>query len=231
MNWPSPTRKEGLERIDAWFLADGRTWDPDRIEPVHRELAVRIRNHLDDLSIGQDWKTDAKVAMALYRTLEELPPARAADPRFWEWINIQVIPDLLCGRWEINAGNYRNRSKLDRFLAARRNWSGSLWWTVHLVRTSGPEWVEETSLRLSGMTVDDVIAVVERPGQHGYRIGLMRHLMGCVLASRARKPDAMLIRRVMLLHSLRTASVVPELAPGGLEGFARSLVIDAGGIA
>lgn len=227
--WPKPARKESLEKLENWMRMDDRTWVDTLVAAPFRETASAIRSKLEIIPSSQDWKYDSAAGIALYQVLDGLPESMAAEPTFWDWINIQVVPDLVCKRWSIKPDNWKKKNKYVRFISPRRNWCGSLWWCMHLIRQDGPDWLNRTKELASRMTVDDLIAIVERPGLHGYRTGLMRELMPCVSASRQAHPDPKLIRRVMLLHSIRTNACIPELHPGGLAGFAADLVRDAGG--
>lgn len=228
--WPSLRRLQAISAFESWMNEMASGWSDQVIEPSHRALAKKIRAPMLDLVKRQDWKFDAEVGVSTTLALEGIPLGVAADPAFWDWVNVLVVPDFLCARWGIDAGNWRQKKAQSHLFASRRNWMGSLWWMVHLARDPGEVWLESTRRRLSVMNVDDVIAVVERPGQHGYPIDLYRSIVRNVVESRSRRQDPLLVRRVMLLCSLRTPTIVPELAEGGVEGFARTLVADAGGV-
>jgi len=228
--WPTLQRKRALTLFESWILNDSQDWSDATIEPAHRNLALHVRDAMRGIPFRQDWKFDAEVAIATSIILDGLPLSVASDPAFWDWLNVLVVPDQLCRRWNITSQTWKQRNAQAHIFAPRRNWMGSLWWMAHMSREPSEDWVSLTRRRMEALNVDDVIAVVERPGQHGYPIELNRAIIRAVVASRTRKPDPQLIRRVMLLNSLRLPTIAPELHQGGLDGYARALVIDAGGI-
>lgn len=136
----------------------------------------------------------------------------AADPGFWRYLSIEVLPDVVFRRWGDSPDHYWQKN--------RRIWFRSLWWYVHL-SWQGSE--ESTRKILESLTTDEILNLVERSGRSGYRINLYREIMRQLPRYREMNTRTDLFRRVMKLNTARILSIEPALSKGGIEGYVTRL--------
>lgn len=135
----------------------------------------------------------------------------ASNQSFWIYINLYVIPDLLYKRW---AGA---TLKTRYYNHAKRNWSSSLWWYIHL-SWQGTE--EETRTILEKYNSTDVIVQLTERSGRGYNLDLTRALMKTKYDF---KVSASNFRVFMTLNTLYIKNVEPYFYEGGYLGYSKML--------
>ncbi len=155
---------------------------------------------------------DIHAGLTLYRVLSEngFGVRHAADDDIWRYLSIVVLPDYVNSRWSglQEARFWRDRSRI---------WLRALWWFVH-VSWQGSE--VSTRASITGMSTDDVVQVVERPGRRGFRVELYRTMIG---VAGARPPGQRKIRQLMKLNTAVSVMIEPSLFLGGVSGYVHAL--------
>jgi len=158
---------------------------------------------------------DVEVGLTLYSLLKDrgFGVRQASADGFWRHLSLEVLPDVVAGRWEDH--------QPARFWSSRsRIWLRAVWWFIHL-SWQGSE--KETRAILGDITTDDIVQLVERPGRHGFRIGLYRAIMRARSMHRARKPGTERFRELMALNTMKVVVTEPELHEDGPDGYVAGL--------
>ncbi|MDB5937386.1 MAG: hypothetical protein JWQ01_4730 [Massilia sp.] len=211
MNWLRLTRTAASRRFDE-LSGDGAFTPGDLPLPyqgLRRELEILIPKFHD--WPGSKISYDLEVGFALRRALENegFDLRAAADDGFWRHLSLIVVPHIVLARWDDKPE--------DRFWRSRsRVWLRAMWWFVHLT-WQGSE--RSTRAAVDGLTTDDVVQLVERPGR-GFRVDLCRAL---VRAAGEREPALRKFRQLMKLNTAKLVMIEPAFQQGGVEGYVRGL--------
>lgn len=152
---------------------------------------------------------DLDVGFALRQVLLEkgMTLRHASDDGIWRHLSVMVIPQLVYSRWESNPQRfYRER---------RRIWLRVMWWFVHLA-WQGSE--EATRAVVAGMTTDDVVQLVERPGL-GFRVELCRE----IVKQASGQSGSRKLRGVMKINTASLVTTEPGFFAGGTEAYVKTL--------
>lgn len=172
----------------------------------------RILSKCQDSEFG-GYLADLECGLALYSILppERITLRQAADDGVWRHLSLETLPDLVHARWGDRPVHY--------WKLGRRIWLKTLWWYIHLSwQGSG----ERTRAVLSGLTTDEIIQLVERPG-NGYRTSLSREIMRRLKEARSNGAGREIFRTAMKLNTALLVSTEPEFAENGTEGYVRML--------
>lgn len=213
MNWAKLTRNVANRKFEE--MKDEGEFHPGTLAAGYVDLRVAICDSLplfanSDLEAGA---YDIQVGLTLYRILSEcgFGVRQAADDGIWRYLSIVVLPDYVRSRWEKSqqeARFWRDRSRI---------WLRALWWFIHL------SWQgDEDSTRAStfGMSTDDVVQIVERPGRRGFRVDLYRAM---ICAAGARPPGQRKLRQLMKLNTAMSVMVEPSAFGGGVTSYVQAL--------
>ncbi len=95
---------------------------------------------------------DKELGRFLYEKMNITPSVAATLP-MWQFLNLQLVPDVVFWRWE---------DSKDHFYSERRNYLGTQWWRYYLFSDS------EESLKIYAKLNDSNIAeLYERSGSRG----------------------------------------------------------------
>jgi hypothetical protein len=158
---------------------------------------------------------DVEAGLALYRVLASrgFGLRQASADGFWRHLSLDVLPDVVAARWEDHQPT--------RFWSSRsRIWLRVVWWFIHL-SWQGNE--KETRDILAGVTTDDMVQLVERPGRHGFRIELCRAIMRARSARRNYSAGSERFRELMTLNTVKVVMTEPELHEKGFDGYVAGL--------
>lgn len=158
---------------------------------------------------------DVEAGLALYRVLAShgFGLRQASADGFWRHLSLDVLPDVVAERWEDHQPTrfWSNRSRI---------WLRVVWWFVHL-SWQGNE--QDTRDVLAGVTTDDMVQLVERPGRHGFRIELCRAIMRARCVCRARSTGSERFRELMTLNTVKVVMTEPQLHEKGFDGYVAGL--------
>ncbi|MFJ2545391.1 DUF6339 family protein [Pseudomonas sp. NPDC087612] len=213
MNWAKLTRNVASRKFEEMKEEDA--FLPGTLAADYPSLRAAICDSLP-LFVSSDLEAgvyDIQVGLTLYKHLSEygFGVRQAADDGIWRYLSIVVFPDYVRSRWEKSqqeARFWRDRSRI---------WLRALWWFVHL------SWQgDESSTRTStfGMSTDDVVQIVERPGRRGFRVDLYRAM---VSAAGARPPGQRKIRQLMKLNTAMSVMMEPSVFGGGVSSYVQAL--------
>lgn len=215
MKWMETDRVAAQRRF-AGMEAAGQ-FEPGTLTPDYARLRDELVAVLPSSPTTRTarGRYDVEAGLALYLILKRrgFTPRQAAADGFWRHLSLEVLPDVVAARWEDHqpARFWSNRSRI---------WLRVVWWFIHL------SWQgEETDTRdiLDGITTDDMVQLVERPGRHGFRIGLYRAIMRARGARRARAAGTERFREIMTLNTVKVVMTEPELHEKGLDGYVAGL--------
>ena len=213
MNWAKLTRNAASRKFDE--LRNNDKFKHGFLATSYSELRQAIVDNLQpfensDLEAGA---YDLEAGLTLYRVLKEkkFEVRQAADESIWRHLSLIVLPDYVRSRW--NSGNAEARFWRDR----SRIWLRAIWWFIHL-SWQGDE--DSTHMAIKGMTTDDVVQIVERPGRHGFRVELYR-VMIQTASTRPQKDRK--IRQLMKLNTATVVMVEPSIYQGGLPKYVEAL--------
>ncbi|CDN46084.1 Uncharacterized protein BN871_KL_00030 [Paenibacillus sp. P22] len=157
---------------------------------------------------------DMYMGFTLYRVLKEnygFNERLAAQDEVWRYLSLEVLPDLVQERCGMND---------DRFYKVpRRIWLRTIWWYIHL-SWQGTE--EETRYIVKDNSADEILQLVDRSGDGGYRVELTREIIRQLNIDGNREVPR-LLRRVLKLNTARVKMIEPELAEGGIESYVADL--------
>ncbi|WP_286357065.1 hypothetical protein [Faecalibaculum rodentium] len=176
-----------------------------------------------------NYLTDALFGLKLYMYLKDqtwFSLRNAADPAFWRFMNVAVVPDILKERW----GN-----SPDHFYAKpQRLYLSVLWWYVHFA-WGGDEKSTYALLVSPNMNTDVIQGIVERPGRLGTYVEVMRKILfyyGClkpeVIRSRQNGRQQDVFRSVMTLNTARLKTTDPDFYRHGPKSYAYDLFLELG---
>jgi len=223
--WGTLTKKESQSIFEIWMLEGKVELDAQIVKHSNLRLDIKkeFQESLNFLEIssnnlkGNEYETDLEFGLRLYVLLNEkynFSERQAADDGIWRYLSIKIIPDIVSFRWGNNPQRY--------FSESRRIWLKVLWWYVHL---SWNENTEETRLILKNNTTDEIVQLVERAGNNGYRINLSREIMKYYgqLPISSRKRSGQLFRKAMKLNTARVKVIEPTLFIGGNKQYVKEL--------
>lgn len=166
-----------------------------------------VRSYSYDLEFGLSlyelFKYDEKYLI----TLKE-----AANPEFWSYLSIIVIPDLVSERWDLT--NYARF-----YQQASRIWLYTLWWYIHL---SWQGDIDSTREILQNNSTDTIMNLVERVGRKGYNLEYSRLMMkehSLIKHETLPKDDRLIFRTLMISHNLLSQTIEPSLYKNGVEDY------------
>lgn len=212
MNWAKLTRNAASRKFSE--LRETNAFEPGALNADYEAVRAAIREFMPLFSDSglEAGAYDIQMGLALYRILNEqgFGVRHAADEDIWRYMSLIVFPDYVKSRWD-NAQEARfwsNRSRI---------WLRAIWWFIHL-SWQGNE--ASTRATVNGMTTDDVVQVVERPGRGGFRVELYRAM---VLAAGSRPMGQRKIRQLMKLNTAMVVMVEPSVYLGGVCGYVNAL--------
>jgi hypothetical protein len=177
---------------------------------LRQELLAAIPTFSSDESSKGSY--DIEVGLALYRLLGRLgfEQRTASSLGVWRHLSLAVVPDLVETRWP-------DRQQARFWSHRSRIWLRTVWWFVHLSWQTNEE---TTRAALHGVTTDDIVQLVERPGRQGYRVDLYRAM---IRARSQRDAGEERFRELMVLNTARAVMTEPALHDSGLEGYVQNL--------
>lgn len=168
---------------------------------------------------------DLYFALYLHKTLAKygFSLRMASNDKVWMYLCVRIFPDIVYQRFStdgqgIPVDHYWRKS--------RRIYLKTLWWYIHLSWQEGidlEDSYKKTFEILKNNSTDEILNLVERSGREGYRVDVYRCIMAEYATSKLRKSVKLLLRKVMVLNTARTALVEPALAKGGVEGYVKEL--------
>lgn len=170
------------------------------------------------------YQEDYRFAMQVYAILNEegLSNRTASDDGVWRFLTMVVVPDIIYERW--NDENDPRKINADRFyFATRRIWLKVLWWFVYLCWQGS---AIETQKMISTNNSNEISQLVERAGTGGYRVDLYREIMkyyDTKISQDDRTKEHNLLSRVLQLNIARSQIIEPDLVPGGISEYVKSL--------
>lgn len=215
MKWMETDRATAQRLFEAFGRKE--QLQPSTLTPDYaqlRQAVVAALPALPDRKTGRGLY-DVEVGLALYGVLAARGFAlrQASSDGFWRHLSLEVLPDVVAARWE--------ERQHTRFWSERsRIWLRAVWWFVHLSWQGN---VQDTRDILAGVTTDDMVQLVERPGRQGVRIGLYRAIMRARSARRAQKAGTERFRELMTLNTMKVVMTEPELHENGVDGYVASL--------
>lgn len=219
MPWESLSLSASRERFDEWTRH--RVIHAQGGRPDLAQLREVLVNGMPTYTLGEGARPaftyDLEAGLTLRWLLQNLGfgVRNAADDGFWRHLSLEIIPDVVAQRWP--------NQPADRYWSKRsRIWLRAIWWFVHLT-WQGDE--QSTLAAVHGMTTDEVVGLVERPGRHGFRLELTRAISKAIGpeldAGRATNKT---FRRMMKLNTARIVMVEPDLHVEGVDGYAHQLL-------
>lgn len=171
-----------------------------------------FEEHAFDIANKLDYKFDLTFGLKIYQILNEninFSNRSATNDDIWRYLSVQVIPDVVHSRWEMNDAHF--------YKTSRRIWLKTIWWYIAL-SWQGDE--HSTFNILSKNTTDTILQLVERPGI-GYHIELYRELM--LQYSGIQDSSREIFRKALKLNTARLLTVSPELLEGGIKKYVENL--------
>lgn len=164
------------------------------------------------------YEYDLLFGINMYECLKEkykISERQASQDGIWMFLSVEVIPDIVYLRWK---GLNENRF----YKESRRIWLKTLWWYIHL------SWQGSSIATLEILkdnSTDDVVQLVERSGNKGYRVELYREIMKNYsrISENEKGRKNQLFRKVMKLNTARTRVVEPSLTSGGEKQYVKEL--------
>lgn len=166
-----------------------------------------IRSYSYDLEFGLSLYELFKFNQKYLISLKE-----AANPEFWSYLSIIVIPDLVSERWDLT--NYARF-----YQQASRIWLYTLWWYIHL---SWQGDIDSTRQILQQNSTDTIMNLVERVGRKGYNLEYSRLMMkehSLIKHETLPKDDRLIFRTLMISHNLLSQTIEPSLYKNGIEDY------------
>jgi hypothetical protein len=158
---------------------------------------------------------DVEAGLALYRVLASrgFGLRQASADGFWRHLSLDVLPDVVAARWEDHQPT--------RFWSSRsRIWLRVVWWFIHLSWQGNEQGTRDV---LAGITTDDMVQLVERPGRHGFRIELCRAIMRARSVRKTHSAGSERFRELMTLNTVKVVMTEPELHEKGFDGYVAGL--------
>jgi len=169
-----------------------------------RDETKKINSYVFDMHMG----------FTLYRVLKEdygFNERLAAQDEVWRYLSLEVLPDLVYERCGMNDHRF--------YKEPRRIWLKTIWWYIHL-SWQGTE--EKTRYIIKDNSADEILQLVDRSGEGGYRVELTREIIR-QLNSGENSEVPRLLRRVLKLNTARVKMIEPSLVEGGIESYVADL--------
>ena len=246
LKWETLSKTAAADRIGLWtgmpsegFDTMVNNWCHHEVEdcPLQylslREKLVNAyeetKEYVDNnpeyaFSATKIYQVEYRFAMQIYSILndEGMTMRNASDDGVWRFLSIIVVPDIVYDRWKKE--DNRRYINPDRFyFATRRIWLKILWWYVYLCWQGTPE---ETERLISTNNANEISQLVERAGSGGYRVELFREIIRYYdtnISQKKRIEEKNLLSRVLQLNIARSQIVEPDLVPGGVAEYVKSL--------
>ncbi|MGO1058529.1 hypothetical protein ACTL32_05270 [Planococcus sp. FY231025] len=209
------SKKDAAERFRSLEISGIESFSPDdNYSELHTTL-LRKYNDIKKIEGTNLYEKDLRFAIYLFENLNrnlDFSERDASSDDNWRYISLNILADIVYDRWgSFHEGRFYNDS--------RRIWLKTLWWYIFL------SWQGTSSATfeiLRNNTTDDLVQMVERPGNKGYRVDLSRALMKhySLIEGTSRNK---LFRKVMKLNTARVKVIEPSLVPGGNEQYAKEL--------
>lgn len=212
MNWAKLTRNAASRKFEE--LKERNAFVPSPLNADYEALRAAVLRAMPLFSNGalDAGVYDLELGLAMNKILSEhgFGVRHAADEGVWRYLSLMVFPDYVKARWD--------KAQEARFWSDRsRIWLRALWWFVY-VSWQGNE--ETTRAAINGMTTDDVVQVVERPGRRGFRVDLYRAM---ILAAGSRPIGKRKIRQLMKLNTATVLMIEPSAYRGGISDYVEAL--------
>ena len=177
---------------------------------------------------GKAYALDLSFAIKLHKTLSKygFSLRLASNDKVWMYLCVKVFPDIVYVRF---SNKNSHQIPIDHYWKkSRRIYLKTLWWYIHL------SWQEMDNVEdsyhktydiLKNNSTDDILNLVERSGNDGYRVDVYRRIMTEYAETDLRKSVKQLLRKVMVLNTARTTLVEPALAEGGVNGYVKELYL------
>lgn len=190
-------------------------------EEIKSKLNEIFNDALEELQINDSqiqsykYSLDLRFGLKLYEVLNSygMTMRYAATDGIWRYLSVATVPNLVEKRYGIDHP--------DRFWKKpKRIWLRVLWWYIHL---SWQGSIEDTYKILKNNTTDEILQLVDRCGQGGFRVSLCRELMkknyqihnDPIFKEMNLRRDNQLFRKVLVLNTARVQSIEPDLVNGG----------------
>lgn len=192
---------------------------PRQVEKPFDKLRETIMNgmkvfKIDEMKKINSYAFDLHMGLLLYRVLIEdygFNERLAAQDEVWRFLSLEVFPDLVYERVGMKDQRF--------YRETRRIWLKSIWWYIHL-SWQGTE--EETYTVLKDNSADEILQLLDRSGNGGYRVELTREMMRQFnIHANSRVPQ--LFRRVLKLNTARLSMIEPNLVEGGITRYVTDL--------
>jgi hypothetical protein len=209
------------ECLEVW--GDGRclpTVKPEQLSIDEKIIRGKCKETLSNYGGLDVYQLDVAFALDLYFDILSLETGFslrvAADDGIWRRLSVMVLPDIVSTRWGLTSeGVFPS----DHFwLKSQRIWLKCLWWYCHLSRQETRQ--DTRNVLLAGST-DAIQAIVERPGDGGFRVELCREIMGRLVTEGFSVEK---LKRVMKLNTTRVNLIEPAFFSGGIPGYVDSLI-------
>lgn len=222
---------EWADKIDKDLPEEYKTLRKEILEANDRSKR-KVRDN-KDYSKKKDYFTDLFFAIELYSILDKygFSIRMASNDQVWIYLCVVVFPDIVHARYpgiktKINGEYIERNINEERFWKTRRRiYLKVLWWYVYLslqVDQNGSFDREKTIQVLENNTTDEIVQIVERSGEAGYRADVYREIMRYYSENR-KKYDNEVFRRVMVLNTAKTRIVEPRLIDGGVSEYVKEL--------
>ncbi|MEF7441679.1 hypothetical protein V4V36_24390 [Paenibacillus lautus] len=168
----------------------------------------------DETTKINSYAFDVHMGFILYRVLKKdygFNERLAAQDEVWRYLSLEILPDLVYERCGMNDQRFYKES--------RRIWLKTIWWYIHL-SWQGTE--EETRYIIKNNSSDEILQLVDRLGDGGYRVELTREIIRQLnIDGNSKVPR--LLRRVLKLNTARVKMIEPSLSEGGIESYVADL--------
>lgn len=248
MEWKILSRLDAREIFDTWKGCDHSElkilWEEGRKDALaasgsmvgradYRQIYEELKDAWKTVAERVDsipgknrdsYLTDLFFGTALYRILasHKFTVREASNNQIWYFLTMCVAPEIVYERF----CEKDHALKEDRFYSKpQRNYFKCIWWYIYLSMQKnehGGDDLEKTEKMLENNTTDHIVQVVERVGQDGYRVDLVRAIMelSCTVPG---YQGSSTLRRVMKLNTAQTKLIEPGFTLGGVRGYATEL--------
>lgn len=222
-----------LRKMDARKIAE--SWENDfrtgkdplvKFKPDLNDAYSKIRSDimemfdetLEKYKFGYEFDAELGLRLFTYFTDNGMTEADAANDDIWRFIQMKVVPDIICRRWPFKDNKFNDK----RFWSAPgRLYLKVIWWYLNII-WAGSE--DETREYMSSL---DISQITDRSGKRGTRIAVYKEILH-VFSSIDPSKRTGLIDRVLMLNDSYCSVMEPELMDCTLHEYAVGLYRELG---
>ena len=236
--WQEMNTEDFSKLVDGWNEIINKDLNEDylslRNKVIQSFSSVTDKIEKDELyKKKKDYYTDLLFGIEFYEILKSygFSVRMASNDQVWMYLCVKVFPDIVHSRYpgvksKTSEGVVYKNVNEERFWKTRRRiYLKVLWWYIYLSLQkddNGNDDLKYTFEILKGNSTDEIVQIVERSGEAGYRVGVYRELMRYYSQNRDIY-DNKNFRQVMVLNTAKTKIVEPELIDGGVPVYIKEL--------